>query len=92
MSEPSSFENNEAPSSSGWLGTLFGKTDTQTVTRNRSNCVSNTTVPTGNSWSKFRQFFNFTGLTSSTNTEDSFYYSGYVNQIDIHSSYAISNL
>ena len=78
MSEPpSSSENNEAASFSlRWFESLFGKTDTQTVTRNRSNCVSNSTPPTGDSWSKFRQFFNLSGLISSTNTGDFYQYSG----------------
>jgi hypothetical protein len=77
MSEPPpSSENNEASFSLRWFESLFGKTDTQTVTRNRSNCVSNPTPSTGDNWSKFRQFFNFAGLISSTNTGDYYQYSG----------------
>jgi hypothetical protein len=54
-----------------WFESLFGKNETQDVTRDRSNCVSNTTLPTGDNWSRFRQFFNLNSLISSTNTEES---------------------
>lgn len=60
MSEPS-------PQSS-WYESLFGKNEIQDVTRNRSNCVSNTTLSRADSWTKFRQFFNFSGLISSEST------------------------
>ncbi|CAF1248248.1 unnamed protein product [Adineta steineri] len=77
MSEPPSpsIENNEASSSSSswWFESLFGKNDTQSVTRNRSNCILNTTQSHGDSWSRLRQFFNFSGHSSSTNTEDTFH-------------------
>lgn len=62
MSEPST------PSS--WYESLFGKNEAVNITRDRSNCVSNSTLPTGDSWRKFRQFFSLSGAGSSTNTEE----------------------
>jgi hypothetical protein len=68
---PSSLENNET-SSSWWFDSLFSKTNTQSVTRNRSNCISNTTSSSGDRWSRLRQFFNLPDFISSINTGDTF--------------------
>ncbi|CAF2805081.1 unnamed protein product [Rotaria sp. Silwood2] len=76
MSESSSSENNEASSSSSssslWFESLFRKTDTPIVTRSRSNCISNTTLPTGDNWSRFRQIFHLPAFISSAIMRDSF--------------------
>ncbi len=58
----------EAPS---WLESLFRKNQTQEPTRPRSNSVSSTTLPTGDTWTRFRQFFNLSDLVALTNTRDS---------------------
>ncbi len=71
-SPPSSLENNET-SPSSWFESLFAKTDTQSVTRNRSNCISNTTSSSGDRWSRLRQFFNLPDFISSINTGDTFH-------------------
>jgi hypothetical protein len=74
MSEPPS------SSASSWYESLFGKNEIQDVIRNRSNCLSNTTLSSrGDSWTKFRQFFNFSGLISSENTVESLKNLRYVN-------------
>ncbi|CAF1656866.1 unnamed protein product [Adineta ricciae] len=56
MSDPT-----EKSNSSWWFESFFGKTDTQNTTRDRSNCVSS-----GDTWTRFRQFFSLT----STNADD----------------------
>jgi hypothetical protein len=82
MSELPSTENNEASSSSSWwLESLFGKTNPQPVTRNRSNCVSNTTLPAVDTWSRLKQFFNLSGLITRDTSQSSLSGLGYVNQV-----------
>ncbi|CAF1117109.1 unnamed protein product [Rotaria sordida] len=71
-SSSSSSENNETSSSSLWFESLFRKTDIPIVTRDRSNCISNTTLPTEDSWSRFRQIFRLPACISSTINRDSF--------------------
>ncbi len=57
--------------SSNWFDALFRRNDTGDRPRSRSNCISNTPTSTENNLSRFRQFFNLTGLLSSTNTGES---------------------
>ncbi len=45
--------------------------ETEYKTRNRSNCVSNTALTTGDNISKFRQFFNLNSILPPTSTTGS---------------------
>jgi hypothetical protein len=68
----------ESPS---WFESLFRKNDPpENVTRNRSNSVSNTSLPTRDNWSKFRQVFNLSNLISAINTEEPLSSLRYVNR------------
>lgn len=74
MSESAPSENNESSaSSSTWLESLFRRTETPNVARNRSNCVSNTTSNEGDGWSRIRQLFQLPSSLPSTMGRDSFH-------------------